>query len=109
MKMVDLLDEAYGTFVIRGGRGDYRVDPNPVHSSKDHPESWTTEITNAHVFSERSARKFLRRRAEAEQDRTHVSPYDHKNIRIVPVEVVDGKPQLVKPKKKLGFLRRAFG
>ena len=106
MKMFELL-EAHGTFVLKGGRGDFRVDPNVTHNMKDHPESWTKDIADAHVFSEREARKFLRRRAEAEKNTTTRSEYDHRNIGIVPVEVVDGKPQLIVPaRKRLGIFKR---
>ena len=53
MKVDELLYEAKGTFVLRGGRGDFRVDPNPTHNMREHPNSWTKDITGARVFTER--------------------------------------------------------
>lgn len=102
MKLIDILYEARGTFVIKSGRGDYRVDPNWQTTSNDDPKSWSKNVADAHVFDERAARRFIRKRAEVSQ-RGMSSPYDHRNIGIVPVNVVDGKPELVQPIKKRRF------
>lgn len=97
MKLVDILLEkpSINLVVIKSGT-DYRMDPDPSHFSEDYNRAWTSDLSKAHVFKEKAARRFLQKRRElAAQKKTM-----HPNLKIQPVELDDqGRPTLPQQKK----------
>lgn len=91
--------------VIKHNRRGYRVDPDPSHSFEDWAEAWDDDISKAHTFTQKEARKFLIARATND----HTQHEARRELKFVPVEIVDGVPTLPKEKKKgpLSWLRQA--
>ena len=88
MKIIDILEAARGNCVLQDGH-EYRVDPNPDHRGDRHPEAWTDDVSMAHVFNQKGARRFLQQRAELAK----TSSIAHKDLKIVPVELDEhGRP-----------------
>ena len=88
MKLSDILlfeKPSINLVVIKSGL-DYRIDPNPMNTDK---EAWTTDITQAKVFKEKVARRFLQKRMEIAKERK----VRHDKLNIVQVELDEhGRP-----------------
>jgi len=93
--------------VIRNKSRSYRADPDPNHHKEDWENAWVEDISNAHVFTQKEARKFLQ--ARAGQQWTEMEA--RRELQFVDVEVVDGVPRLPQAEKKGAFswLRSAAG
>lgn len=106
MKAKDILVEkvARGNFVVIKKKQQFRADPNPQHHHEEWEASWTDNISEAHPFTQREARKFMRDRAS-----DHRTEYEARDLNFVEVEVVDGVPVIPKPEKRgvLSWLRSA--
>ena len=102
MKISDILIEApRGNFVLQSGL-DYRVDPNPDHSMDRYPDAWTDDVSKAHVFGMKGARRFLQSREELARTKKMA----HKQMKIVPVQLDDeGKPFIPEVRKPSFFDR----
>lgn len=78
------------------GRPWYRVDPNPDHTAENYKGAWTQNISEAKVFKEKAARRFLRTREQQSRERM----VQHKNLKMIPVELDQtGRPMIPKPEK----------
>ncbi len=102
MKLADILLEASrDLFVIQSG-DVYRVDPNPDHSVDQYKNAWTGDISQAHVFKEKAARRFLSARATIAQRRSTVND----KLRMVRVEMDSGKVVLPQQQNQVSFFDR---
>ena len=102
MKVKDMLKEEYG-LVIKGKNG-FRVDPDPAHHFEEWENAWTDDLSKAHPFTQKEARRFLTKRAQ-----DHRTEHEARtDLKFIPVDVIDGVPAM--PQKKggvLGWLRQA--
>jgi len=80
---------------LKGPRG-FRMDSDPTHTREDWEDVWTQDIARAHVFNDAKMRKFLKGFAYNDIRR---------DVRSIPVRIVDGVPQLLPAEKKSGFFK----
>jgi hypothetical protein len=108
MKLADILlfEKPSVNLVVIQSKGQYRVDPNPEHTAEDFRNAWTDDLSQARVFKEKAARRFLQRRAEIARSRMAY----HEDPKIVRVELDEhGRPFIpgaAEPEKKPGLLGR---
>jgi hypothetical protein len=92
---------AVGQFIVIAKKGNmYRVDPNPNHHSEDWENAWTDDISKAHPFSKKEARKFMVNRAKDYKTEMEA----RRDLTFVDVVVDDGVPSLPEKEKKGGML-----
>jgi len=106
MKIDSVLERsAAGQFVVISKKGNlFRVDPNPNHHSEDWENAWSDDISKAHPFTQKDARRFLIKRAEDYKTEMEA----RRDLTFVDVVVNDGVPALPEKEKKggpLGWLR----
>lgn len=107
MKLLDILLEkpSINLVVIKSGM-DYRVDPDPSHFSEEYNKAWSQDLSKAHVFKEKAARKFLQAREELARERKTVHP----KMQIVQVELDQhGRPVVPGEQQKTSFWDRMRG
>lgn len=97
MKMEDLIlglteKQDDRLVVLKGPRG-YRMDADPAHTREEWEDVWTDEVARAYVFNDQEMRKFLKGFAYNDIRR---------EIRSVPVQLVDGVPKLL-PAERTGI------
>ncbi len=95
MKMEDLIlslkeNENKILIVLKSSRG-YRMDDDPTHTKEDWEDVWTQDVSRAHVFNETEVRKFMK---------GFMYNDIWREIRSIPVQFIDGVPQLIPSKRK---------
>ena len=92
MKIRDILIEAPRNLIVLKSGQDFRVDPNPDHTTDVYKDAWTDDVAHAHVFKEKAARRFLLRREELARQKSMA----HKQMKMVKV-VLDDEGRAVLP------------
>ena len=113
MKLNDLQLEAMTPtprpfVVIKTKNGRYRTDSDPTHRLSKWDSAWDHDLSQAHVFTQEKARKFLKKRAlsgnlDAEREARI-------ELQLVPVQVINGVPSLPKQERAslLSWLKKPY-
>ena len=92
-----MLKDGNQAIVIRNKDRQFRVDPNPAHHHEEWANAWTDDLSKAHPFAQKEARKFL-----AGRTKDYRTEHEARDLTFVTVDIIDGVPTM--PQEKGGVL-----